>query len=369
MQGPRRIQDAGTRDNEIRDNEIRDNGIQDSGIRDNGIQERSRMKAWWLCNSAQGSTLELREVPMPEPAADELLVKVAASSLNRGEFISAVGLHKSGERPSGIDAAGVVERVGAQVRGFAPGDRVMGRAIGGGFAQYTRMNAGEAIPVPASLDWRQAAAFPITFTVTYDMLVAQGGLRAGDWLLVTGVSSGVGVACLQLGKALGAHVIGTSGSQAKIDQLRGLGLDQGIVTRSADFAEAVRQMSAGHGADVIVNNVGGSVLAECLRAAAFEARLAVVGYVDRVMESPLDIGLLHEQRLKIYGVSNKLRTAAQRSATVQGLIRDVLPLLASGRIRPLIARTYDFAALPEARAFMQSDAQVGKIVLDHGSGA
>jgi NADPH2:quinone reductase len=199
--------------------------------------------------------------------------------------------------------------------------------------------------------------------VVHDMLVSQGKLGAGEWVLVTGVSSGVGVAALQAAKTLGANVIGTSGSQDKLDRLKTLGLDLGLCTRAGDFYDAVMQATAGKGVNLVVNTVGGSVFAECVRAMAFEGRLATVGYVDGVLKSEIDIQALHAKRLVLFGVSNKMRSAEQRAAGVAGFVTDLLPAIAAGRIRPVIDRVYPFDQLAAAKAHMESNRHVGKIVL------
>jgi NADPH:quinone reductase-like Zn-dependent oxidoreductase len=238
----------------------------------------------------------------------------------------------------------------------------MGR-LPGAFAEYGVMDKQDAIPIPSSLSWDEAAAVPITFLVVYDMLVQQGNLRSGEWLLVAGVSAGVGVAALQAGKALGAKVIGTSGSREKLERLKALGLDVAIETRAPDFHDAVMKATDGKGVNLVVNNVGGSVFAECVRCLAYEGRLATVGYLDGTMKAEMDLDALHAKRLKLFGVSNKLRTAPQRAATVEGFKRDFLPLFAAGKLKPLVDRVYPFAKLAEAKAFMESNAQVGKIVV------
>src|SRR5206468_7264735 len=170
------------------------------------------------------------------------------------------------------------------------------------------MHAGEAFIVPERLSWEQAACATVTYLTAHDMLIAQGRLRAGEWMLVTGVSSGVGVAALQVAKALGARVMGTSGSPAKLERLQALGLDVGLATRAPDFVPAVLQASGGRGVDLVVNTVGGSVFAACIEALGFEGRLATVGYVDGVVQADLDLMALHKKRLQLFGVSNKLRT-------------------------------------------------------------
>ena len=307
------------------------------------------MNPYWITPAPGGTKVELRDTPTPEPKPGELLVRVRAAALNRGELLG--GKAGAAAKPGGGECAGEVVKLGDGVTGFAAGDRVMGRC-GGGFAEYALTDAREAMRAPARLSWDEAAATPLVFLVVYDMVVAQGHLAAGQWLLVTGVSSGVGVAALQMARALGARVIGTSGSDDKLARLAGLGLDVGVRTRTGDFHDTVMKATDGKGVNLVVNNVGGSVFAECLRSLAFEGRIAIVGHLDRVMTSPLDLEALHSKRLAVFGVSNRLRNAAQRAETVRGFVRDILPFLEDGRLRPAVDK-----------AFMESDAQVGKIVM------
>ena len=318
------------------------------------------MKAYWITPGPGGTKVELRETAAPEPRPGELLVRVCATALNRGELLG--GKAGAPARAGGGECAGEVVKLGAGVSGVAAGDRVMGRCSGG-FAEYALMDAREAMRAPASLSWEEAAATPLVSLVVYDMLVAQGRLAAGQWLLVTGVSSGVGVGALQVAKALGARVIGTSGSADKLARLETLGLDVGVRTRTADFHDAVMKATDGKGVNLVVNNVGGSVFAECLRVLAFEGRLAQVGHLDRVLTSPLDLEALHGKRLTLFGVSNRLRNAAQRAETVRGFVRNLLPYFEDGRLRPLVDTVFPFEELPAAIGFMEADRQVGKIVV------
>jgi NADPH:quinone reductase-like Zn-dependent oxidoreductase len=317
------------------------------------------MRSYWIAPGPAGAKVEVRDVPTPEPKPGEILVRVRAAALNRGELL---GGKAGAARPGGGECSGEVAKPGEGVTAFATGDRVMGRCAGG-FAEYALMDAREVMRAPASLSWEEAAATPLVSLVVYDMLVAQGHLAAGQWLLVTAVSSGVGVGALQLAKVLGARVIGTSGSAEKLEWLAKAGLDVGIRTRAGDFAEAVLKATDGRGVDLVVNNVGGTVFAECIRSLAFEGRLATVGHLDRTLSATLDLETLHGKRLTVFGVSNRLRTAAQRAETVRAFGRDLGAHLEAGRLRPLVDRVFPLTELAAALAFMESDAQVGKIVV------
>jgi len=318
------------------------------------------MKSCWIRTHNGKVALEVQDIPVPQPKPDEILLRVHCTSLNRGEFLAQY--QADGVRPGGGEAAGEVHAVGAGVTGIKRGDRIMGRAKGG-FAEYALLDALQAIPVPERLTWEQAAAVPLVFLVTYDMLYPYGKLKAGEWLLVTAASSGVGVACIQTGKYLGAKVIGTSGSAEKLAKLKAIGLDVGIQTRSADFAAQVKSVTDGKGANLVVNNVGGSVFAECVRALAYQGRLATVSSMDGVTKSEIDLEALHAYRLELFGVSNRYTSAAQRAQTVRGFVRDLLPAFADGRIAPVVDKVFAFDELPAARNYMESNSQVGKIVV------
>ena len=322
------------------------------------------MQSYWMQMEGSASVLELREIEVPKPAPQQLLLRMHAASLNRGEFVAGHGLHGAAGswKAIGGEGAGEVVAVGAEVSRFKPGDKVLGRCSGA-FSEYALMEEAEAIAMPAGLSWEAAAGIAMTFLVSFDMLVLQGRLKAGEWVLINGVSSGVGVASLQLAKVLGAKVIGTSGSSRKLAALKPLGLDVGIETRRADFAAEVMEATAQHGADLVVNTVGGTVFAENIRAMAFEGRLATVGYVDGVVQAELDLAALHAKRLTLFGVSNKLRSKAQRAAAVPAFVAQVLLHIAAGRIQPQVDQVFDFSQLAQAKERMEAGGHVGKIVL------
>lgn len=321
------------------------------------------MKSCWIITRDHKAVLEYRDVPVPQPKPGEVVIEVHASALNRGELVVGGAVHGGPEKIGGNEASGVVHAVGAGVTTVKPGDRVFGRCRGG-FADYATLDAAQVMPMPPRLTWQQAAAIPISYITAYEMLYPPyGRLSAGEWLLITGVSSGAGVACVQLAKLLGAKSIGTSGSPEKLARITALGLDVAIATRGADFSARVMQATANHGADLAVNLVGGTQFAECVKAMARKGRLAVVGYVDGALKAEIDLGAVHSGRLEIFGISNAKLSPEEKAAAAAGFARDVMPAIAAGRFDPVIDREFGFDEIPAARDWMESSAMVGKIVV------
>ena len=321
------------------------------------------MQSHWMHLTDEDCTLEQRTVPVPTPGPNQVLLRLHAASLNRGEFIAGHGLHgKPGAKAIGMEGAGEVVALGDGVSSVKLGERVMGRCAGA-FAEYALMDLREVMQVPVNLSWSQAACVPLTALVVYDMLVLQGRLVKDEWLLINGVSSGVGVAALQMAKALGAKVMGTSGSADKLARLKPLGLDVALHTRRADFHAPVMQTTDGKGVNMVVNTVGGTVFAESIRCLAFQGRHATVGYVDGVLKSEIDIEALHAKRLSLFGVSNKQRSPEQRAHAIPRFVADILPHIAAGRIEPLVDKVFPFTQMAQAKSYMESNQQVGKIVL------
>ncbi|SNT30026.1 NADPH:quinone reductase [Noviherbaspirillum humi] len=321
------------------------------------------MRAWWLLAEDGEIAIEMREQPAPAPGPRQLLLRMRAAGLNRGEFIAGHGLSKTGtSKPAGIEGAGEVVAAGAEVAAFKAGDRVFGRLVGA-FAEFALMDVDQAIAMPEALSWEQAACVPVTYMTAHEMLVRQGRLMPGQWLLVTGAASGIGVASLQIAKAIGASVAGTSGNRAKLAQLEALGLDLPLCTRGPDFCQALMDVTGGAGVNLVVNTVGGSVFAECIRSMAFEGRLATVGYVDGVLHAELDIAALHSRRLVLFGVSNKMVDAAFRAAATRDFAADIVPLLAAGKIKPVVDQAFALPELAAAKAYMESNQHLGKLVV------
>ena len=320
------------------------------------------MKSWFH-DPESDTRLILKDVPIPDPGSGEILVQVRAAALNRGEFLpktNRIAGQKS--QAAGIECAGEIVKLGPGVNNLSFGDPVMGRAKMA-FSEYALLRTGDVSSKPDLYSWEEAAAASITYQVSYEMLWWHEKLRQNDWLLVTGVSSGVGVAAFQLGKYLKANVIGTSRSKEKLDQLSNLGLDLGVSGYGPDFVDAVLQITAQKGVNLVVNNVGGSVFGACQMVLAYQGRVATVGHLDGHVSASFDVHLQHAKRQCFFGVSNKMRSADEVAATVNGYRQEVLPAMCAGEIRPAISECYSFRELPEAVSFMKTDRQLGKIII------
>jgi len=326
------------------------------------------MKAATMVPGAEGGSWDVRDVQRPVVTAGHVLVRVQASSLNRAEFRRLRTLRlRPGQaapeaRTGGGDAAGEVVEIGAGVSGTKPGDRVMGRCAGG-FAEYALLDAREVMPAPERLSWEEAACVPIVFVVVHDALFVSGQLRTGETVLVTAAPSGVGVATLLLAKYLGAKVIGTSRSAEKLERLKAYGLDAGVVTGAEGFGVAISRVIGDQGVDMVVDNIGADILEPCLKALAVGGRFVTIGRMSGVTKGELDVDLLAERRLHLYGVSNRLRTPAQRAESAKRFAADLLPALGDGRVRPVIDRCFPLDEIADAGAWLEADKHVGKVVL------
>ncbi len=326
------------------------------------------MKAAIMVAGPQGGTWDISEVQRPVVPAGQILVRVRASSINRAEFRRLNNLRTVPGKPApearvgGGDAAGEIVELGAGVAGFKPGDRAMGRCAGG-FAEYALVDAREAMPMPLGLSWEEAACIPVVFVVVHDALFASGQLNKGETVLVTGAASGVGVTTLVLAKYLGARVIGTSRSAEKLERLKQHGLDVGVVTGSDGFGAAIAPVIGENGVDMVVDNIGGDVLAPCIAALAVGGRFVTIGRMSGVLTGELDVDRLAERRLHLYGVSNRLRSAAQRAESMRRFVADLMPALGGGRIRPIIDRCFPLDDLAAAQAHVEADRHVGKVVI------
>ncbi len=321
------------------------------------------MRAYWIKNTGTTTELILRDVPQPQPTAAQMLVRMHATSLNRGDMLARIKRHSAADgRPAGIDGSGEVVSVGSTVQNFRPGERVLFRAHAC-FAEYAVVDPPLAARTPERLSWEQAAALPAAYITAWEAVVEFGRASAGQWVLLCGASSGVGVAALQIAKSLGAQVIGVSGSTRKLEALTALGLDVAVEGRGDVFVDAAMQATGGKGVNVAVNLVGGTAFPACVRAAADFGRVIIVGYVDGQMHADFDLEAVHGRRLQICGISNTPLSPSQRAASMAGFMRDVYPALESGAIAPVIDRVFDFDQLPAAKAYVETDQFLGKVVV------
>ncbi len=321
------------------------------------------MRAYWIKNTGTTTELILRDVPQPQPTAAQMLVRMHATSLNRGDMLARIKRHSAADgRPAGIDGSGEVVSVGSAVQNFRPGERVLFRAHAC-FAEYAVVDPPLAARIPERLSWEQAAALPAAYITAWEAVVEFGRASAGQWVLLCGASSGVGVAALQIAKSLGAQVIGVSGSTRKLEALTALGLDVAVEGRGDVFVDAAMQATGGKGVNVAVNLVGGTAFPACVRAAADFGRVIIVGYVDGQMHADFDLEAVHGRRLQICGISNTPLSPSQRAASMAGFMRDVYPALESGAIAPVIDRVFDFDQLPAAKAYVETDQFLGKVVV------
>lgn len=324
------------------------------------------MRAVRIMQPGGPDVLRVGEVDRPEPGPGQVRVRVRAAGVNRADLLQRRGLYPAppgwpADVP-GLEFAGEVDALGEPVAERRLGDRVMGLMGGGGYAEHVVVHEREAIPVPDALSWEEAAAVPEVFVTAHDALFTRGRLAAGETVLVHAVGSGVGTAALQLAKAAGARVLGTSRTRRKLDRAAELGLDVAIDAGAEDFADAVLDATGGRGVDLILDLVGGGYLPRNLASLAILGRIVVVGLTAGAF-SEIDLGVVLRKRLTMVGTSLRTRSLEEKIAAVQAFSRDALPLLADGRIRPVLDATIPMADAAQAHRRMEANQNFGKIVL------
>lgn len=321
------------------------------------------MKAVRIVPGPQGGRLEIQDIPVPTAGPGQLLVRVAASGLNRGE-VNQVRRAQSGQPlTAGVEFAGVVAEVGSGVSGWHVGDRVMGHG-NGGQAEYVLAAARAVMRVPARLSWLEAAAFPNVFITAHDALVTNGEFKAGESVLVNAASSGIGLAAIQIAAQMGANrVIASSRSAAKVARLAEFGVTDPVDLSTQDALAAVNEATGGRGVDVIVDSVGGTVFESNLQSLAVKGRLVNLGRLSGANTATLNLETLWLKRLKLVGVTFRTRSEEERLACVEACARDVLPLLEAGRIRLPVDRSYLIEQVAASHEYIQADRHFGKIVL------
>jgi NADPH2:quinone reductase len=306
-----------------------------------------------------------RQQPVPAPGEGEILVKVAAAGVNRPDVMQRLGKYpppKGATEIPGLEIAGEVVLVGPGVTRWSKGDQVMAVVVGGGYAEYCLAFASHALPVPASLSIVEAAAIPETYFTVWHNVFERGNLRGGETLLVHGGSSGIGTTAIQLGKAFGARVIVTAGTAEKCDACRKLGADLAINYNTEDFVALSKQATQGRGVELILDMVGGDYVGRNYEAAAAEGRIVQIAFQTSAKVT-LDLMRLMLKRLTHTGSTLRARAVADKAAIAAALEKNVLPLLASGRVRPPIDSTFPLTQANGAHARMESGKHIGKIVV------
>jgi NADPH2:quinone reductase len=323
------------------------------------------MRAISITKPGGPEVLALVERQTPEPSRGEVRVRVRATAVNRADLLQRMGAYPApADSPPdvpGLEYAGEVDAVGVGVERLAAGDRVFGLVGGGGYAESLVTHERAAAKIPDGMSFEDAAAVPEAFVTAYDALVANAELRGGETVLVHAIGSGVGTAAAQLGRALGAFVIGTARTQDKLDRARELGMAAGVVAADARFADAVRAI-ASDGPRVVLELVGGAYLAEDLRCVALRGRIVLVGLLAGA-RADVDLGAILRKRVRVTGTVLRARPLEEKLAAMRAFETEVVPLLARGLVRPIVDCVMPLADAARAHERMASNAGFGKIVL------
>jgi len=307
-----------------------------------------------------------QERPMPQPGEGEILVKVIAAGVNRPDVAQRKGLYPPPPGVTdipGLEIAGVVAVGAPGGLRWKPGDQLTALVSGGGYAQYCVAHETHALPIPSGLTAREAAAIPETFFTVWHNVFERGGLKAGETLLVHGGSSGIGTVAIQLAKAFGAHVIATAGSAEKCDACRRLGADVAINYKIEDFVAVTKSATGGAGAEVILDMVGGDYIERNYEAAAVEGRIVQIAFQGSPRAN-VDFRRIMLKRLHHTGSTLRSRSVPDKAMIARAVERNVWPLIAAGKVRPVIDHIFPFREAAKAHARMESSAHIGKIVLE-----
>ncbi|HEX4151225.1 MAG TPA: NAD(P)H-quinone oxidoreductase [Steroidobacteraceae bacterium] len=304
--------------------------------------------------------------PTPKPGEGEVLVRVAAAGVNRPDVMQREGRYPPPAGASdipGLEIAGEVVALGSGASGVAVGDKVTALLPGGGYAEYAVAAAPLCLPVPKNLSMVEAAALPETFFTVWTNLFDRGGLKPGESVLIHGGTSGIGTTAIQLAAAWGAKVYATAGSADKARACERFGALRGIDYHSEDFVAAVREATGDKGVDVILDIVGAKYLARNFEAAAVEGRIVVISLMSGA-KTDINLNTILSKRLTLTGSTLRIRSVAQKALVAAAVHRNVWPLIAEGRVKPIIHATFPLRLASEAHRLMESSQHIGKIVLE-----
>jgi putative PIG3 family NAD(P)H quinone oxidoreductase len=305
------------------------------------------------------------EIPDPEPEPDEIVLDVAASAVNRADLLQRQGRYRpppGAPAALGLECSGTVSAVGSGVTGWEIGQQACALLSGGGYAEKVRVPAGHVLPVPRGVDLVTAAGLPEVMCTVWSNVFMTAGLRPGEVLLVHGGAGGVGTAAVQLGRVVGATVAATAGTQEKLDLCRSLGASVLVNYNEDDFVTAVHQATDGHGADVVLDNMGAAYLARNVSVLAVNGRLVVIG-LQGGREASLDLSALMSKRAALIATTLRTRPAEEKATIVAAVREHVWPLLESGEIRPVVDRIVPMADAAEAHRVVGAGEHMGKVLL------
>lgn len=303
--------------------------------------------------------------PVPKPGPEEVLIRVAAAGVNRPDVLQRQGGYAPPPGASdlpGLEVAGEIVALGGAGGRWKLGDQVTALVAGGGYAEFCAAPAVQCLPVPGGLDLVRAAALPETFFTVWTNVFERGRLKAGESFLVHGGSSGIGTTAIQLASRFGARVITTAGSDEKCSKCKELGAELAINYRAQDFVAAITEATGGKGVDVILDMVGGDYIARNLQCLAVEGRLVQIAFLKGA-KAEINFAPLMMKRQTLTGSTLRPRSVAEKGAIARALEEKVWPLLAAGKVAPLLHATFPLDAAAEAHRLMESSAHLGKIVL------
>ncbi len=323
------------------------------------------MKAVEITEHGGPEVLKLVDRPTPEPGHGEVLIKVAAAGVNRGDTVQRIGFYpppKGASDLPGLEVSGTVAALGPGVTLWKEGDEVCALMAGGGYAEYAAVHEGSLLPKPEGVSLVDAAALPETIMTVWTNVFEDGELRPGETLLVHGGSSGIGTTAIQIASTLGVKVLATAGSAEKCKACTDLGATRAINYREEDFVEAVKEATGGRGADVILDMVGGDYVARNIDAAARQGRIVNIAYMKG---SKVEVDLLPVmlKRLTLRGSTLRARDVAEKARLAAEVRLHVWPLVEAGRVTPVVETTFPLGDAPRAHELMEKSTHVGKILL------
>lgn len=323
------------------------------------------MRAVEILRPGPPNVLKICDRPMPEPGADEILIKVAYAGVNRPDVLQRLGTYAPPAGASdlpGLEASGTIAAIGESVSEWSVGDEVCALLPGGGYAEYALTPAAHALPVPDGMSLAEAAALPETYFTVWTNVFQRGGLKAGESFLVHGGSSGIGTTAIQLASAFGARVFTTAGSEEKCQACIELGAEQAINYRLMDFGGLTRDWTDERGLDMILDMVGGSYLARNIKALAVEGRLVMIAFLGGATIE-LNFSEIMRKRITLTGSTLRPQSVAAKAKIAEELRAHVWPLLNVGRVRPVMDHTFALKDALNAHRRMENSSHIGKIVL------